>query len=125
MLNMMLRKTAKEEEKNWDNSYLIFYLLIGPGIYRFSPFELLYGRQVKDILRETWEENSKGNESMVSCVINMREKMEKMTELVQQSLTKAQEEQKRWYDRNVRVRELKKGDLVLVLLPTSHSKLLA
>ena len=49
-----------------------------------------------DVLRETLEAKSKGNESVVFYVINMREKMEKMTELVQQKLAKAQEEQKPW-----------------------------
>ena len=48
-----------------------------------------------------------------------------MTELVQKNLAKAQKEQKRWYDKNARMREFKEGDLVLVLLLTSSSKLLA
>ena len=36
-----------------------------------------------------------------------------------------QAEQKVWYDRNARVREFELGEEVLVLLPTSTSKLLA
>ena len=52
-------------------------------------------RGLLDVLRKTWEANSKSNESVVSYVINMRKKMEKMTKLVQENLTKAQEEQKR------------------------------
>eukprot|EP00731_Ephydatia_muelleri_P007554 Em0003g1802a len=37
----------------------------------------------------------------------------------------AQKQQKRWYDSNARMREFKDGDQVLVLLPSSTSKLLA
>ena len=69
--------------------------------------------------------SSKSNESVVSYVINMREKMDRMMELVQENLVKAQKEQKRWYDKNAQPREFKKGDWVLLLLPTSSNKLLA
>ena len=64
----------------------------------FSSFnKLLYGRQVRgplDILRETWESSNKSSESIVSHVINMHEKMDRMTELVQENLAKTQKEQK-------------------------------
>ena len=61
----------------------------------------------------------------MSHVLSMREKLEKMAGLVQENLAKAQEQQKHWYDQNARQRELKAGDQVLVLLPTSTHKLLA
>ena len=48
-----------------------------------------------------------------------------MRELVHENLMTAQRQQKQWYDRNARSREFEAGDLVLVLLPTSTSKLLA
>ena len=37
----------------------------------------------------------------------------------------SQGKRKHWYGRNARIREFVPGDLVLVLLPTSSSKLLA
>ena len=55
----------------------------------------------------------------------MWEKMEKMSELVQENISKAQRYQKKWYDQNAREREFNEGDLVLMLLPTSTNKLLA
>ena len=64
-------------------------------------------------------------ESVLSHVMLVRERIEKMTSLVQQNMRKAQSNQKRWYDRTARERTLKSGDRVLVLLPTSTSKLLA
>ena len=45
--------------------------------------------------------------------------------LVQENLSRAQRQQKEWYDRNARSREFQPGDQVLVLLPTSTNKLLA
>ena len=48
-----------------------------------------------------------------------------MTTIVQDNWKKPQSRHKTWYDQNTRERELKPGDEVLVLLPTSSNKLLA
>ena len=129
-LESMLRKEASNEGKNWDK--LVPYLLLA---YRevpqastgFSPFELIYGQDVRgplDILKESWEASQKSDESIVSYVLSTHEKILKMSELVQKNPSKSQTQQKNWYDRRSRVNEFKAGDPVLVLLPTSTSKLL-
>ena len=48
-----------------------------------------------------------------------------MADLVHENMVQSQANQKRWYDRNARSRKFEPGDQVLVLLPTSTSKLLA
>ena len=127
----MLRKTADDEGKDWDRllPYLLFaYREVPQASTGFSPFELLYGRQVRgplDVLRETWEVTTKSNDSVVSYILSIQEKLVKLQELVRSNLTTAQNTQKTWYDCNARERELKPGDRVLVLLPTSTNKLLA
>ena len=55
----------------------------------------------------------------------MRERMSQTMEIAQTNLARAQERQKKWYDRNARVREFSEGDEVLILLPTSSNKLKA
>ena len=45
-----------------------------------------------------------------------------MTELVQQNLSKAQQHQNEWYDKNSRSREFNPGDQVLVLPLTATKK---
>ena len=93
----------------------------------FSPFELLYGRKVRgslDVIKEAWEVGEGSSESVVSYLIAMREKLEGMVDLVRKNEERAKERQKEWYDRHARERELKMGAKVLVLLPTSTSKLL-
>ena len=130
-LKTMLRKVATKEGRDWDK--LIPYILFADrevprASTGFSPFELLYGRNVRgplDVLRESWEASKLEDDNIVSYVLLTREKLMKMTELVQHNLTQAQERQKNWYDRNARVREFLPGDQVLVLLPTATSKLLA
>ena len=50
----------------------------------FSPFELLYGREVRgllDVLREEWEVNKKSDESVLSHILLVRERLEEMSEL--------------------------------------------
>lgn len=48
-----------------------------------------------------------------------------MVELAQENLSRAQCQQKLWYDRNARSRTFQPGDQVLMLLPSSTSKVLA
>ena len=55
----------------------------------------------------------------------MRERLEEMTDIAQENLTKGQTQQKRRYDEKARLREFEVGDQVLVLLPTASNKLLA
>ena len=71
----------------------------------FFPFELLYGKAVNgplDVLRQAWEVSKKIDESVVSHLLSTRDKMMKMTELVKENLSNAQEKQKLWYDRAAR-----------------------
>ena len=130
-LKSLLRKAAVDVGKDWDKllTYLLFaYREVPQASTGFSPFELLYGRAVRgplDILRETWQTDCRSDESVLSHVLAMREKLAHMTELVESNLKQAQKQQKRWYDRTASEREFQTGDQVLVLLPTETSKLLA
>ena len=127
----MLRKAAVDEGKDWDRlvPYLLFaYREVPQDSMGFSPFELLYGRCVRgplDILKESWVASERADESVVSHILDMREKLSKMQAIVQDNLKGSQQRQKRWYDKSARHREFQQGDQVLVLLPTSTNKLLA
>ena len=74
----------------------------------FSPFELLYGRSVRgplSVLKESWQAAESQDVSVVSYILDVREKLQQMSKLVEQNLTKAQMDQKYWYDKNARHRE--------------------
>ena len=101
-------------------------ILRSPTIFNW-PFDLVYGQQVRgplDVLKESWETSSKSNESTVSYVLSMQEKLSTMSELAKENLAKAQQRQKKWYDENARECQIEPGSQVLVLLPTETSKLL-
>ena len=127
-LKLMLRKTAVKEGIDWDKMlpYVLFaYREVPQTSTGFSPFELLYGYQVRgplDVLKETWQSSEKSEESVVSHVLSIRDKMKILADA---NLGIAQQQQKKWYDRNARYRSFKPDDMVLLLLPTSTSKLMA
>ena len=129
-LKSMLRKFATQKEKDWDKliPYVLFaYREVPQRSTGFSPFELLYGREVRgplDVLRESWVARERNTESVVSHVLAIRERMEQMSSLVKESLEKAQQSQKAWYDQTARDRTLNEGDMELVLLPTSSNTLI-
>eukprot|EP00731_Ephydatia_muelleri_P013583 Em0007g893a len=130
-LKSMLRKVATQEGEAWDKliQYVLFaYREVPQSSTGFSPFELLYGREVRgplDVLQESWVAKEKSSENVVSHIMSIREKMAEMTTIVRESLEKAQASQKSWYDQNARMRTLNEGAMVLVLLPTSSSALTA
>ena len=130
-LKNTIRRTTSKEGKNWDKMipYLLFaYREVPQASTGFSPFELLYDREVRgplDVLRHQWETSERSEESVVSYVLKMRDRLEEMTDIVQENVANSQAQQKKWYDDKARFREFQVGEQVLVLLPTSSNKLLA
>ena len=70
-LKGMLRKTAQEDGKDWDKllPYLLFaYREVPQSSTGFSPFELLYGWDVRgplDVVKEHWESDPQTREQSV------------------------------------------------------------
>ena len=83
--------------KDWDR--MIPYLLfanreVPQSSTGFSPFELLYGRDVRgplDVLKETWEAGARSDETVLSFVLETQERLKAMADLVKENLEKAQE----------------------------------
>lgn len=63
--------------------------------------------------------------NIVSYVVQMRDRLEKMSELAQSHMAEAQQWQKFWYDQAAWQRSFNPGQKVLVLLPSDNNKLLA
>ncbi|CAL9707672.1 unnamed protein product [Knipowitschia caucasica] len=132
-LKKMLRKFVADTGKDWDRwlPFLLFaYREVPQASTGFSPFELLYGWDVQgplDLLRKEWESPAKStsDQSIVQYVLEMRERLVKYQEEATHNLTEAQRSQKTWYDQQARHREFQPGQRVLLLPPSSNSKLLA
>ena len=132
-LKQMLRKFVDDTGSDWDQwlPYLLFaYREVTQASSGFSPFELLYGHEVRGpltLLKDIWEgdQGRGGAVNVVSHVVQMRERLEKMSSLAQHHMVEAQRYQKTWYDKSARERSFDIGQKVLVMLPTTESKLLA
>ena len=128
-LKSMIRKFVDEDPRGWDEMlpYLLFaYREVAQESTGFSPFELLYGWKVRgplDVMKEVWAGTVTGSQNVVSHVLQMRERLSSMTDLVKQNMEAAQKKQKQWYDVKAKVREFKPEDEVLLLLPSSSISL--
>ncbi|XP_049447271.1 uncharacterized protein LOC125897860 [Epinephelus fuscoguttatus] len=96
-LKQMLRKFVNETGSDWDHwlPYLLFaYWEVPQASTGFSPFELLCGHEVRGpltLLRETWEVEQGREEpvNVISYVIQMREKLQRMSQLAQTHMVEA------------------------------------
>lgn len=132
-LKRMLQKFVSDTGREWDQwlPFLLFaYREVPQASTGFSPFELLYGWEVQgplDLLRKTWTatETKSTEQGIVQYVLQMRDQLSKYREEAEDNLREAQRKQKTWYDQQARQRNFQPGQKVLLLLPSSSSKLLA
>ena len=121
-----------ERVKDWDRyiAPLLFAFRDTPqASTHFSPFEIIYGRNVRgpmSILKEQWtnEDDDKEVKTTYQYVIDLREKIEETCKLAQKELRKVQERNQKYYNRKTKQKKLEVGDMALLLLPTDHNKLL-
>lgn len=126
-----LRKYIDRFGGQWHKSipYLLFVFREFPHQSTgFTPFELIYGRNPRgplDVLKEEWQELSKGQDSVVSYLLDTYQRLEAARDLARSTETEVKANVKMWYDRSARERSFKVDDMVLILLPSSSNKLLA
>ena len=110
MLKRVLLTMCAERPNDWDK-YLPALLFAVREIPQeslgFSPFELLYGRNVRgpmQILRELWsvEETDEHARLTYQYVIDVRERLEKTCKLVQDNVRKLDIKQNAFYDKRAR-----------------------
>ena len=132
MLKRVLLTMCAERPNDWDK-YLPALLFAVREIPQeslgFSPFELLYGRNVRgpmQILRELWsvEETDEHARLTYQYVIDLRERLEKACKLAQDNVRKLDLKQNAFYDKRARSRKFDVGDKVLLLLPSESNKVL-
>jgi len=131
-LKLMLKRMCSERPKDWDryvDPLLFAYREAPQESLGFSPFEMLYGRSVRGpirILRELWsrEQNDPSTRTTYEYVVNLRERLQDTWNLAHEQLSRSQAKQKRIYDYKTKERTFKRGDQVLILLPTNENKLL-
>ena len=118
----MLKAYCYEQVKDWDEGIPLLLFSIRESVQEslgFSPFELVYGREVRGplkLLKEHWlDEKESGN--LLDKVSKLRYRLTKAKESAKKNLKDAQSTMKRWYDKHAKRRSFYVGDEIFVLLP--------
>ncbi|XP_071797127.1 uncharacterized protein [Asterias amurensis] len=117
-LKQMLKRMCVERPRDWDRyiNPLLFAIREAPQeSLGFSPFEMLYGRQVRGpmtILRELWtgEVSTTETKTTYQYIIDLRERLENTCQAAHKELQKSSARYKHHYDKRSKVREFSVGD---------------
>ncbi|KAF7690629.1 hypothetical protein HF521_012433, partial [Silurus meridionalis] len=129
-LKTMIRTYCFENEKDWDEGVHLLLFAARESIQESlgsSPFELVFGHQVRGplaLLGEQWSNNNT-HVNLLDYVLNFKERLNRACALAKENLKATQGKMKTWYDRKARARTFKPGERVLVLFPLQSNPLQA
>ena len=96
----MLKKVLMTDHRSWDKLLplvLFVYREVPQEATRFSPFELIYSRDVRgllDILKKEWIPTEHTSEDVTTYVTTTHQRMKNAQQLVQEHLKQDQQKQK-------------------------------
>lgn len=127
-LNPVIKKSI-ESKKDWEKQikYALFAYRSAPHTNTgFSPFEIIYGRQVRgplELLKESWDSQGKEQVDVCMWVEQLQERLEMVRDTVRECETKAKVKMKAMYDKKAQSREFQEGNMVLLRVPGMVGKL--
>ncbi|XP_068232805.1 uncharacterized protein [Palaemon carinicauda] len=131
ILKSILKKICELKHNQWHRflpAALFAMREIPSDTTGFSPFEILYGRQVRGpltILKELWTNSdmSTGETDLYSFVLELREKLSDVSDLAVQNMNISSSTYKSYFDLKSSKRRFKADDEVLLLIPEKQGKL--
>eukprot|EP00745_Piridium_sociabile_P039410 TRINITY_DN7365_c0_g1_i12.p1 TRINITY_DN7365_c0_g1~~TRINITY_DN7365_c0_g1_i12.p1 ORF type:complete len:1702 (-),score=291.88 TRINITY_DN7365_c0_g1_i12:2644-7599(-) len=133
-LKAMLRKVIQGKPKLW-HRYLPALLFacreLPSESTGFSPFMLLFGREVRGpltLLQESWTgkgEQDEESKPLYGYIFDLQNILAETSEIARENSVVSSARGKKYFDRKAKQRYFQVGDQVLVLLPSSTNKLLA
>ena len=127
----MLRTYVFQHEKDWDLGVPFLLFATRDSVQEslgFTPFELVFGHQVRGplkMVKEKWLDTNDEATDLLTYVVKMKERLSEACSLAKDNLKVTQDQMKTWYDKDARERQFNVGDQVLVLLPIPGSPLQA
>ena len=131
ILKSILKKLCSSKQRQW-HRYLPAVMFsmreIPSDSTGFSPFEILYGRQVRgplSILKELWTNGGLSSEEtdLYSYVLQLRNDLSDISDIVVENMNISSDRYKTYFDLKSSNRKLKVGNEVLLLVPDKQSKL--
>ena len=130
-LKEMLRCYCDGDPRHWPNGVPFVLFAVRDSVQEslgFSPFELIFGHDVRGplkMMKEKWMNDHGKEENVVAYQSEMKERLRRAVECAREHLGEAKERMKVWYDRKAKDRVYEPGDQVLVLLPSLQNPLMA
>ena len=131
-LKNMLTSYCNTHGRDWDEGIpLVLFTIreVEQSSLGFSPFELVFGHDVRGPLKLLKEklltEDDEQKTSILKYVSSFRERLFEAGEIARDHLKESQASMKTWYDKKTEVREFNPGDKVLLLLPIHNDALKA
>ena len=130
-LKSMIRSLTTDFKDGWDEClpWILFaYREVPMETTGYSPFESLFGREVRGplgLLKSSWKPTTlhKAKPNVIQFMLDLREKLKQCHDIALKSAEQAAEKSKVWYDKKARDRSYEPGQLVLVCLPLRSSPL--
>ena len=132
-LNNMLRSLTDTEFKKWDEyipHFLFAYREVPHQATGFSPFERLYGREIRgplSVLKHNWtsDYNDEDGKDVTTHLMNMRKRINSLMDEANENQVEYQKKMKKRYDNDSRTcqRSFEPGEKVLIFLPEKTGKL--
>ena len=129
-LKSMMKKYCIECEKQWDEGIHMLLFASRNAVSEslgFSPFELVFGHNVRGpltVLSEHLVEDDRVV-NLLTYVMDFKERLSQAVKLAHENLESSQQNMKTWYDKKARSRSFNVGEKVLVLLPKQGQPLAA
>jgi len=130
VIKNVLRKLCVEQPRQWHRYIdpIMFAIRTTENSNGYTPFELLFGRSPRthiSVLRDLWTKQDSETEAKTTYqyILDLRNRIEETCELAQREIAKTHLKNKRYFDKNAKLRELSAGDKVLVLSPKPRNKL--
>jgi len=131
MFRALVDKYAVEWDKCFDWSLFAFREVPVESL-GFSPFELLFGRNVRGplhLMKSLWTKEltdlTKAKPNVNDYILDLRSRLEECRDTALEHTKQAREKSKRWYNKKAVSRSFVPGDKVLVLLPLPGNPLKA
>ena len=129
-LKQTLKRLASQQPLEWDRFVpaCLFSLREVPcKTTGLSPFQMIYGKQVRSplvILKEYWtKQHDDETKTKYQYVLDLQNRLEETCKLAQGNEVFQKEKHKAYYNKRSKHRNLAVGDKVLILLPEKKNKL--